>query len=160
LQFDTKEYRKADFYLPRFGVYVEFLGMYQPDRNPYAEKIHVYRRNNIPCVYLYPENLGIIHYIFDRRIQSVLIRLNMERELRAYRWYKLKKSATFNNAIMWSGGIMFIILFELISHKQQIGGYVLTVLLMIIPIYQSFVILHLYRDIFKKDKFYLNDLRD
>ena len=38
---DSKQYRKADFYLPNYGVYMEFLGRWNntsKDRDNYREK--------------------------------------------------------------------------------------------------------------------------
>ena len=36
------------------------------------KKKEIYEKNNIPCVYLYPDNLGILEFIFRKRIRNVL----------------------------------------------------------------------------------------
>jgi hypothetical protein len=81
---DRYSYRVADFYLPKYKVYVEFFGMWNSSdlkKTEYREKKKVYALNEIPCIYLYPENLGIIHYSFNKRIRAVLKRYNKNREL-------------------------------------------------------------------------------
>ena len=84
LKEDKKSYRVADFYLTKLKVYVEFFGMWNvrdEKKNDYREKKAVYALNNIPCIYLYPENLGIIHYSFNKRMRTVLKRYNKNKEL-------------------------------------------------------------------------------
>ncbi len=90
LKNDSKSHRRADFYLPQYKVFVEFFGQYNltEHKERYQEKRAVYIQNNIPCVFLYPENLGIIEYIFDRRMVYVLKRYKLEKELRKYTWKK------------------------------------------------------------------------
>ena len=86
LKNDSKLYRTADFYLPKYKVYVEFFGLWNNMGNDdYKQKKEVYRKNNIPCIYLYPENLGIIEYIFDKRLQIVLEKHDLKKELLAYK---------------------------------------------------------------------------
>lgn len=69
---DTKSYRKADFYLPKYKIYVEFLGLWNnPERKQeYIEKIKTYESNKVPCIYIYPENLGILGEIFYMRMHQ------------------------------------------------------------------------------------------
>ena len=70
LKNDPKAYRLADFYLPNYGIYVEFLGKWfvsENEKNRYREKKKVYEDNDIPCIFLYPENLGIIDFIIPSR---------------------------------------------------------------------------------------------
>lgn len=84
LKQDTKAFRKADFYLINYKVYVEFFGRWNSsdeDKRKYREKMRVYNINNIPCIYLFPENLGIIHYSFRYRLRRVLKNHNMKKEL-------------------------------------------------------------------------------
>ena len=71
---DNVEYRIADFYLPRYKVYMEFLGKWgeEESRIKYNHKKKVYEKNVIPCVYIYPDNLGIFDFIFRRRTREVL----------------------------------------------------------------------------------------
>lgn len=65
----------ADFYLPKFDVYIEFFGNYEnPDRNQeYKEKKRIYKENNIPCIYIWPNNLGIFNWIFKERLRAVFM---------------------------------------------------------------------------------------
>lgn len=69
---DSKSYRKADFYLPKYKIYIEFLGNWNdPERRlEYLEKMKVYNSNFIPCVYIYPDNLGVLEMIFLMRIRE------------------------------------------------------------------------------------------
>src|SRR5690242_4591361 len=82
LKNDCKQYRTADFYLPRYKVYVEFFGLWNSTgSDEYKLKKDAYRRNQIPCVYIYPENLGILQFTFDKRLQTVLQAHNLSKEL-------------------------------------------------------------------------------
>jgi len=87
LKGDNCSYRVADFYLPKYKVYVEFFGMWnvrEEKKNDYREKKAIYAKNNIPCLYFYPENLGIIHYSFNKRLRTVLKEHNLNKELFKY----------------------------------------------------------------------------
>lgn len=90
---DTTKFRKADFYLTKYHMYVEFLGQWnvEGERARYIEKMETYSLNNKPCIFLYPENLGIIEHVFDKRIQKVLSQHKMKNELFKYRFIKLLK---------------------------------------------------------------------
>ncbi len=92
LRGDTKSYCRADFYLPKYGLYVEFLGNWNTSveyRNGYKEKMRTYYRNGIPCVYLFPENLGTLEHSFRRRSKEVLFKFGMRKELLYFnmKWY-------------------------------------------------------------------------
>ena len=71
---DEKEFRVADFYIPQYKVYLEFFGKWNVPENKekYIKKRNVYKENNVPCVYIYPDNLGILDKILKRRIKKVL----------------------------------------------------------------------------------------
>lgn len=83
LQNDSKSYRKADFYLPKYKVFIEFFGRWNLDKNKeeYRIKKRVYEENKIPCVILYPDNLGILNFIFKRRLKKELEKYHMKWEL-------------------------------------------------------------------------------
>lgn len=88
LKGDSKKYRKADFYLTNFNLYVEFYGLWnnsKEDRERYREKKKVYQENRIPCIYIYPENLGIIDFTFPRRAIKEFEKLDMGKELLKFR---------------------------------------------------------------------------
>lgn len=72
---DHKSYHKADFYLPKLNIYVEYFGMYNSNktvREEYNKKAKVYINNNIPTVFLYPHELGFLDYAFHTKILRVL----------------------------------------------------------------------------------------
>ena len=73
LKGDSLPYRSADFYLPKYKVYLKFLGKWSDDKAKanYKNKKDVYSRNNIPCIYIYPDNLGVLDFIFKRRLREV-----------------------------------------------------------------------------------------
>lgn len=84
LKGDSKSFRVADFYLPKFGLYIEFLGHWNTNaehRLRYTEKMRTYYQNGVPCVYLFPENLGTLEHSFRRRSRIVLTRFGMRKEL-------------------------------------------------------------------------------
>ena len=114
LKEDKKSYRVADFYLTKLKVYVEFFGRWNTsddDKNKYREKIRVYKLNNIPCIFLYPENLGIIHYSFRYRLRQVLKTYNMSKELFRFN-LKLFCDERFPQLFWFTLSIFFIILFQ------------------------------------------------
>ena len=60
LKGDTVRSRVADFYLPEFDIYVEFLGNWNTsdkDRQRYQEKVRVYKLNNLKYILIYPDQL-------------------------------------------------------------------------------------------------------
>lgn len=94
LKNDVANFRTADFYLPNLKVYIEFNGRWnvsKDDRERYRLKKKVYFTNNIPCIYLYPENLGIIDYCFSKRLVEVLKKNNLKKELFKYRLNRFKE---------------------------------------------------------------------
>ena len=99
LKDDIKSYRVADFYLPNYKVYIEFLGFWnvsEESKENYRKKMNVYSKNNIPCIYIYPDNLGTIGYTLDYRLIKELKKYNMDRQLLRYR-LKLLLSDKFNS---------------------------------------------------------------
>lgn len=72
---DEKSYRKADFYLPKFKIYVEYFGMYNSTkaiRSEYDKKAKVYINNSIPTIFLYPHELGFLDYAFHTKMLKLL----------------------------------------------------------------------------------------
>ena len=99
LRNDVKSHRRADFYLPQYKTYVEFFGRWshsEEDRERYREKKKVFNENKIPCVYLYPENLGIIEFIFHERLQIELKKHGMKKRLFMYRFKTLIQDVANN----------------------------------------------------------------
>lgn len=91
---DSKKHRIADFYLPNYKCYVEFYGLWnnkKEDRIRYSEKKSVFDQNKIPCVYLYPENLGIIEFVFPKRMRKVLKNHGLKKELFRFNLFSFLK---------------------------------------------------------------------
>tara|TARA_B110000027_G_scaffold116762_1_gene127667 strand:- start:1308 stop:1883 length:576 start_codon:yes stop_codon:yes gene_type:complete len=88
LKFDENfRYRDADFFLKKYGIYIEFNGRWnnsKEDRVRYRVKKEVYRKNNLPCIYLYPENLGIIDFVFTKRLIVELKKKSLIKQLRLF----------------------------------------------------------------------------
>ncbi|KAA5823573.1 hypothetical protein FPF71_12790 [Algibacter amylolyticus] len=85
---DSKSHRVADFYLPYYGLYVEFLGKWfvsEKEKDRYREKKRVYQENDIPCIFLYPENLGIIDFILPSRAIKEFKKHSLTKELWLFR---------------------------------------------------------------------------
>ena len=159
LKNDTKQFRTADFYLPKYKVYIEFFGLWNNTGNDeYKQKKEVYRQNNIPCVYLYPENLGIIEYTFDKRVQVVLEKHNLKNELRAYKIFKFKTTPELKNRIAYLVVALFCIITILLPIKLNTTGYFALTGLSLIIIFQVYQLYQLYLDVFKRNKFALDNL--
>jgi hypothetical protein len=92
LKFDENfKYRDADFFLKKYGIYIEFNGRWnnsKEDRVRYRVKKEVYRKNNLPCIYLYPENLGIIDFVFTQRL---IVELKKKSFIKQLRLFQLKR---------------------------------------------------------------------
>jgi len=106
---DTKNYRVADFYLPEYKVYIEFFGQWNMDihKERYREKKEVYFKNQIPCIHLYPENLGLIEFIFEKRLIRTLKYYKYKSELLKYR-NKLLFQNKLQNFILVAFGVLCI----------------------------------------------------
>lgn len=92
LKFDDANHRRADFYLKKYKVYLEFNGRWnntKEDRIRYRKKKEVYAKNNLPCIYLYPENLGIIEFVFPKRLIEELKKHSMKKELLRFQFKRL-----------------------------------------------------------------------
>lgn len=92
LKGDNKAYRIADFYLPDYKTYIEYQGQWNKNDEAmmrYNQKKQLYSLNSIPCIYLYPENLGIIDYIYNKRLTVELIKFKFTKELFRHRFHRL-----------------------------------------------------------------------
>lgn len=103
-------YRIADFYLPKYKVMVEFAGRWNisgEERVRYQRKKQVYIENKIPCVWLYPDNLGVLHYLFHKRLEDILGNPGLEKELFRYRLTQFwkKDGSNFIGLVL---GIIFL----------------------------------------------------
>ena len=159
LKNDVKQFRTADFYLPKYKTYIEFFGLWNNTGNDeYRIKKQVYNQNGIPCVYIYPENLGIIDFTFDKRIQIVLRNHQLKDELRSYHFFKLKKSFELRNRIGYFVIAFSLFVYKLIFNNNNIEQYLFISIMGLITAYQTYQIIQIYFDIFKRNKFSLTNL--
>jgi very-short-patch-repair endonuclease len=152
LQNDSKSYRVADFYLPKFNVYIEFNGHYRDHREQYDEKIRVYKLNRIPCVFIYPENLGFIQFTFDQRIQKVLTEYEMFKQLKAYRLLKLKEEGLdkiVKFIFLFAGLVASIVLSKSLSKNIEIS-----ILLILACMYHAYSFYLIWKSIYKDNSYY------
>ena len=160
LKGDNKHYRYADFFLPRYDAYIEFYGLWNKNvkDDDYKFKKEVYRNNGRPCVYIYPENLGALHFIFDKRLQAQLIENSKHKELRRYHWFKLFKARAFNMGVIL---LMVAYLISMLVTYVNAPNYNYTIaVVMVVICFNVFRIVTAYRDIFIKMKFSLIKLLD
>lgn len=105
LKGDTnKSYREADFYLPEFGLYVEFFGQWnvnEDHKKRYREKKQVYETNDIPCVYLYPENLAMLKYVFNNRARIALKKCGTKKGQIYFGWYQFNFNIRLEMAVIF-----------------------------------------------------------
>ena len=136
LREDTAKFRRADFYLPKYNVYVEFQGRWnnsKEDRVRYSNKKVVFYKNSIPCIYLYPENLGIFEFSFIKRMVLLLKEHNMTSQLRRFRWLMFIEEEGDANVFMLLSSVILILfnyngdaswlnigIFLLVYHMYQI----------------------------------------
>lgn len=144
LEGDSKTHRIADFYLPTYKVYVEFLGKWNSVEKKwdYREKKEIYELNEIPCVYIYPDNLGTLNDIFRMRLQEQLDKypeLKWQRFL--FKFDKLKKF-TFVCLTLWTvSTLLFIILGNIVNRRLIIDNFsaiaivILTIVVLALFIY-------------------------
>jgi len=129
LKGDYKQYRVADFYLPEYKVFVEFFGRsnLKEGRSEYNTKKDIYEQNNKPCIYLYPDNLGVLDFIFKRRLKETLKKHEMKWEL-----FK------FNFKNFWDDKIfILIVLAVLVYIVKDLTGRLLLSLLLAYNFYDS-----------------------
>ena len=77
-----------------------------------VKKKKVFRENKIPCVYIYPENLGIIEFSFERRLINVLRDHRKNKELLRYRLILLKKRSNDYLGHIFLGLILIVLFSE------------------------------------------------
>ena len=106
---DDKTFREADFYLPKYKVYIEFLGQWNNpnQQNRYREKMKVYYKNKIPCIYLWPDNLGTLDWMFKRRLRETLLKHKKRSTLLKY---EIKNYFEENGvALIFFGAIIYLV---------------------------------------------------
>jgi hypothetical protein len=142
---DKKSERFADFYLPDFNIFVEFFGLWnssKEDRSRYREKKNLYFENNIPCIYLYPENLGFLDYIFKRRMIDLLSKLSMKKQLKKYRsglfWGFIPKYINRFFTYLGIGFVLFLISDTVLQYIAA-STFGVAALYQIVNIYNSYI---------------------
>ncbi|MFY9309742.1 MAG: hypothetical protein WAQ28_11910 [Bacteroidia bacterium] len=156
LKDDKLKYRVADFYLPQYKVYIEFFGQWNVSydhKARYTDKKDVYSKNKIPCIYIYPENLGTMPFSFDKRIQKVMLEHDLTKELRKYHFKK------FFNEMDRIIGIIIVLTFMLlyINSSQTNKPIAVSFGLLIIG-YQLVKLVMAYVKIFITNKYPLSNL--
>lgn len=150
LKWDDKNYRRADFYLEDYKVYIEYDGYWHLDKERYQDKKQIYEFNNIPCVYLYPENLGVLDFFLDKRLQQELERHEMTDELKKYHRYKFWKSESNR---FWLIGFMLLIILALLTLNDDKEGAGIYILLLSIIGFQLWRLWVVYQSIFRDKKY-------
>lgn len=100
---NTRTFRRADFYIKEYDIYLEFLGMWNKGeqyRQEYRDKMRVYNANNIACVYLWPDNLGFIKQALNYRIERELRAKKKFRHLAKFKRFRLNRH-TNNFQFIW-----------------------------------------------------------
>lgn len=133
LKDDYREFRKADFFLPKYKVYIEFLGKWadQAVREEYNRKKDVYSQNRIPCIYIYPDNLGTLKYLFYMRLADELKKYP-ELKCQLFK-YKLSGCSRILSIIWYNYLLLnlFILLLVNLSQANLIVTPVIALLLLI-----------------------------
>ena len=132
LKNDYADYRVADFYLPQYRIYIEFLGKWNEEkhRRKYIKKKEVYTNNRIPCVYLYPDNLGILNFILFKRVTKVLKQYGLK-------WQLLK---WIHEIMMHKFGLFFIGLIILIFVVKESSTRMWLILFGIVGYLYEFIV--------------------
>jgi hypothetical protein len=150
LQNDSKNIRYADFYLPKYQVYIEYFGQFNVENQKarYQEKRKVYIENQIPCVLIYPENLGILGYVFKKRMLFVLKKYKLENSLRKYRmklfWDYLNE--THHGLVLFFGALV-VFGSSPFNTQQQIIGLLIGIFMLL---YSSIGIIKIWNKIIRE----------
>ncbi len=94
----------------------------------------VYSLNKIPCIYLYPENLGIFEYIFHKRMIKELEQHNLKFQLLQYKW---KRFSNLFHSILVPKIILPLLIIFLITQIEsgltnEMAGLIYAVILVIV----------------------------
>ena len=132
LKGDSKSFRRADFYLYDYNVYIEYLGTWDnPDydkRISYqvdnSKKIKVYKENNINCIFILPRHLKSIEYVLTKELKKYS-RLKKPKEIKPKSTIRQKSTperpSKKNNLIKWFLviGLGVFILFFIFGNINQ-----------------------------------------
>lgn len=78
LKGDYKGSRRADFFLPKYNIYIEYLGGWdkknseerKKERARYNEKKDAYSLNDVKCIYIYPNQLNYVSNVIKKGIEK------------------------------------------------------------------------------------------
>ncbi len=79
LKNDYKGSRRADFFLPKYNIYIEYFGGWdkkndeerRTERARYNEKKEAYSNNGIKCIYIYPNQLNYVSSVIKKGIERL-----------------------------------------------------------------------------------------
>ena len=131
LKNDSKTFRIADFYLPNFDIYLEFLGDWEKEEGEdrYKKKMRVYKENNISCIYIWPNNLGCLNWIFKERLRAELLK---RKEYQMLFSFEIKKIRTTEWILFMMALIIFgTILQNLFKNKWITLSTVITLIIIV-----------------------------
>lgn len=157
LKDDDKKYRIADFYLPKFKIYVEYFGNYNVNKErrlEYDKKALVYIKNDIPTVFLYPHELGFLDYAFNSKILKILKikKFNLKKELFRYRLSRyFEKEGLSNLLILIFSVIGLIASFNSHSLKNNLPALIALISLLAILMSVGYFIRDILKYFFKKN---------
>ena len=79
LKGDFHNSRRADFFLPRYNVYIEYLGGWDKkeqeerakERQRYNEKKDAYNLNEIKCIWIFPNQLNYVSNVIKKGLGTI-----------------------------------------------------------------------------------------
>jgi len=118
LKGDYKGNRRADFFLPEYNTYIEFLGGWDKknleerkhERERYNNKKKAYSQNNLNCIYIYPSHLINLSEVIKTK-------LNLKQKVKPIPFYKDSLSISIATALIFTFllpvyfSIFFVLLF-------------------------------------------------
>lgn len=135
---DHCTYRIADFYLKKYKVYLEFNGRWnnnKEDRIRYRTKKEVYKKNKLPCIYIYPENLGIIEFVFPKRLIEVFKYHSLKKELLKFQFKRFIDDR--GGLFLWLF-ICILILSTELNWEEDNGTIIFLTAIVIYQVYRLF----------------------
>jgi hypothetical protein len=160
LKYDTMPTRTADIYLPEYDTYVEFSELSNSVNNEvFQQKKELYAKNNMACVFLYPENLRTIAHNFDKQLQETFKKQQLQKALLNYQKFKFKNAPELRSrAIALGFAVLGIIVLSLFFARLNEKGYIVLGGLILFSLFHGWQIVQLWLDVFKRNSFPLNRL--
>lgn len=156
LKGDHKSYRRADFYLPRFDVYIEYFGLYNATkrtREEYDRKAELYLKNGIPTIFLYPHELGFLDYAFHTKMLRLMRIPKFKSNLKTFlyktvRWWYYGRGYLFFITLA-SGYLFLLFLFKDTGLTQDMNDYLFALFFAITFVSFGNFLIDLYRHYIK-----------